>query len=36
MVKFRITAPEGNGAEEAERFVRALPWTIHGMEDMGR
>jgi hypothetical protein len=31
MVKFRITAPEGDGAEEAERFVHALPWTIHGM-----
>jgi hypothetical protein len=28
MVKYRITAPEGTGAEEGERFVRALPWTI--------
>jgi hypothetical protein len=36
MVKFRITAPAGNGAEEAERFVRALPWTIRGMGEMGR
>ena len=31
MVKFRITAPAGEGAEEGERFVRALPWTIRGM-----
>jgi hypothetical protein len=29
MVKFRITAPMGNGEAEGERFVRALPWTIH-------
>lgn len=28
MVKYRITAPAGTGAEEAERFIRALPWTI--------
>ena len=31
MVKFRITAPAGNGAAEGERFVRALPWTIRTM-----
>jgi hypothetical protein len=28
MVKYRLTAPAGSGAEEAERFVRALDWTI--------
>ena len=28
LVKYRITAPAGTGTEEAERFIRALPWTI--------
>lgn len=28
MIKFRITAPTSLGENEAERFVRALPWTI--------
>ena len=36
MVKFRITAPVGNGEAEGERFVRALSWTIRGMTDMGQ
>jgi hypothetical protein len=36
MVKFRITAPPGNGEAEGERFVRALPWTIRGMKEMGQ
>jgi hypothetical protein len=36
MVKFRITAPAGNGEAEGERFVRALPWTIRGMTEMGQ
>ena len=36
MVKFRITVPMGNGKEEAERLVRALPWTIRGMTEMGQ
>jgi hypothetical protein len=36
MVKFRISAPNGNGEAEGERFVRALPWTIRGMKEMGQ
>ena len=34
MVKFRITAPAGDGSAAAEQFVRALPWTIRGMAEM--
>ena len=32
MVKFRITAPMGDGLQETERFLQALPWTIRGMD----